>query len=59
MLAGHVDEIGLMMTHISEKGFIHFAPIGGVDVPLVQGMRVTSTRRKATSSASSARSRST
>jgi tetrahedral aminopeptidase len=40
MLAGHVDEIGLMVTHISEKGFIHFACIGGIDVPIVQGMRV-------------------
>ena len=40
MLAGHVDEIGLMVTHISEKGFIHFAAIGGVDVGLVPGSRV-------------------
>ncbi len=40
MLAGHVDEIGLMVTHISEKGFIHFAAIGGVDVSLVPGSRV-------------------
>lgn len=40
MLAGHVDEIGLMITHISDKGYIHFACIGGVDVALVPGMRV-------------------
>ena len=40
MLAGHVDEIGLMVTHISEKGYIHFAAIGGVDVALVPGQRV-------------------
>ncbi|MHC4712849.1 MAG: M42 family metallopeptidase [Planctomycetota bacterium] len=40
MLAGHVDEIGLMVTHISEKGFIHFASIGGVDVSLVPGSRI-------------------
>ena len=29
MLAGHVDEIGLMITHVDEKGFIYFAAIGG------------------------------
>ncbi len=40
MLAGHVDEIGLMVTHITDKGFIHFAAIGGVDVGLVAGSRV-------------------
>lgn len=40
MLAGHVDEIGLMVTHVSDKGFIHFAAIGGVDVGLVPGSRV-------------------
>jgi endoglucanase len=40
MLAGHVDEIGLMVTHINEKGYIYFASIGGVDVSLVPGTRV-------------------
>ncbi len=40
MLAGHVDEIGLMITHVTEKGYIHFASIGGVDAALVPGMRV-------------------
>ena len=40
MVVGHCDEIGLMATHITEKGFIHFAPIGGVDVDILQGTRV-------------------
>lgn len=40
MLAGHVDEIGMMVTHVSEKGYIHCAAIGGVDATLVPGQRV-------------------
>jgi putative aminopeptidase FrvX len=41
MLSGHVDEIGFMIRYISDEGFIHFAPIGGVDPQLVPGQRVT------------------
>jgi endoglucanase len=40
MVVGHCDEIGLMITHITDKGFAHFAPIGGVDVDILQGTRV-------------------
>ena len=35
MLAGHCDEIGFMVRYIDEKGFLYFAPIGGVDAHLV------------------------
>ena len=31
LLAGHSDELGLMITHISEDGFLYFKGIGGVD----------------------------
>ncbi len=40
MLAGHVDEIGFMVKHIAENGYIYFSPIGGVDTGLVAGQRV-------------------
>ena len=40
MLSGHVDEIGLMIMHIDEKGFIYVSSVGGVYVPLLQGERV-------------------
>ena len=29
MLAGHMDQIGLMATYISDEGFVHFSRIGG------------------------------
>ncbi|WP_297556579.1 M42 family metallopeptidase [Thermococcus sp.] len=31
MLAGHMDQIGLMVTHIEKNGFLRVAPVGGVD----------------------------
>lgn len=30
MLAAHMDEIGLMVTHIDENGYARFIPLGGV-----------------------------
>ncbi|MCG2659336.1 MAG: M42 family peptidase, partial [Kiritimatiellae bacterium] len=46
MLAGHVDEIGLMITHIDDKGFIFFAAIGGWDPLVAVGQRVCITTAK-------------
>lgn len=40
MLSGHCDEIGFMVTHIDDKGFVYFAAVGGVDVGVVIGQRV-------------------
>jgi tetrahedral aminopeptidase len=40
MLAGHVDEIGIMITHIDDKGFISFAAIGGWDPAVLISQRV-------------------
>ena len=40
MLAGHVDEIGLMVNTIDESGFIGFVPIGGVDTAILGGQRI-------------------
>lgn len=31
MIAGHCDQIGLIVTHIDEDGFIYFKRIGGLD----------------------------
>lgn len=40
MLAAHMDEIGVMVTHVDEKGFLRFAPIGGVFPLTLFGHRV-------------------
>jgi endoglucanase len=40
MLAAHMDEIGLIVSYVDEKGFLRFQPIGGVDVMALVGSRV-------------------
>jgi putative aminopeptidase FrvX len=37
---GHVDEIGLIVTHIDDEGFIWFAPVGGWDPVNLMAQRV-------------------
>ncbi len=41
MLAGHMDEIGFMVTYINDEGFLSFAQVGGHDLQIIQGMRVS------------------
>ncbi len=40
MLAGHIDEIGLMISYIDDKGYIYTQQIGGMDPNLLVGQRV-------------------
>ena len=40
MLAAHMDEIGLMVTYISDEGFLSVSSVGGVDAAILPGMRV-------------------
>ncbi len=40
MLSGHVDEIGLMVTHIDESGLLRFSGVGGWDPQVLVGQRV-------------------
>ena len=58
-LVGHIDEIGLIVTHIDDEGFLWFAGVGGWDPQILVGQRVEVTTRDGTSPAWSARSRST
>jgi len=39
MLAGHMDEIGLLVTKL-EKGFVRFATVGGFDLRVLLGQEV-------------------
>jgi len=40
MMAGHIDEIGLQVTHVDENGFLFFGEIGGWDSQVLVGQRV-------------------
>src|SRR5918997_867110 len=40
MLSGHIDEIGLIVTHIDEKGLLRFTGVGGWDPQVLVGQRV-------------------
>jgi putative aminopeptidase FrvX len=41
MLAGHCDQIALMIRHISSDGFLYVSALGGIDVGVLHGARVT------------------
>lgn len=40
MLAGHMDELGLIITYVNREGFIYFDTIGGHDLSIISGRRV-------------------
>lgn len=46
MLAGHCDEIGLMVQHIDDKGYLTMSALGGVTVPLLQAERIVIQTKK-------------
>ena len=40
LVAGHIDEIGFVVTHIDDQGFLWFEPLGGWDPQVVVGQRI-------------------
>ncbi len=40
MLAGHIDEIGLMIHHVDEQGFLYVREVGGWDPQVLVGQRI-------------------
>jgi putative aminopeptidase FrvX len=46
MLAGHIDEIGVMVTHVDDDGFLYVDGIGGWDAEVLVGQRLRILTRK-------------
>jgi putative aminopeptidase FrvX len=40
LLAGHIDEIGVMISHIDDQGFLSFQGVGGWDSQVLVGQRI-------------------
>jgi putative aminopeptidase FrvX len=40
MLAGHLDELGLLITYVNPDGFLYFDTLGGHDKGMIPGRRV-------------------
>jgi endoglucanase len=40
MLAGHMDELGLIITYVNKDGFLYFDTVGGHDLSVISGRRV-------------------
>ena len=40
LMAGHIDELGLIITYVNKDGFIYFDTIGGHDRTVISGRRV-------------------
>jgi putative aminopeptidase FrvX len=47
-IVGHIDEIGLIVTHIDDDGFISFTGVGGWDPMILVGQRVELLTREGT-----------
>ena len=41
LIVAHADEIGLMISHIDQDGFLYFKEVGGIDTQLLPGQRVS------------------
>ena len=40
MICAHMDEVGLMITQITERGFLRFSAVGGIDERILPGKTV-------------------
>lgn len=46
LFAGHIDELGLIITYIDSKGFVYFDTLGGHDKTMISGRRVSILTKK-------------
>jgi endoglucanase len=47
VVMGHIDEIGLIVTHIDDEGYLWFREVGGWDAQILVGQRVVLATRSA------------
>ena len=40
LMTGHMDELGLIINYVNDKGFLYFGRIGGIDLQTISGRRV-------------------
>ncbi|HTR71972.1 MAG TPA: M42 family peptidase [Solirubrobacteraceae bacterium] len=40
LVMGHIDEIGLIVNHVDDDGYLWFGPVGGWDAQILVGQRV-------------------
>jgi endoglucanase len=40
MLAAHIDQIGFLVNHVTDKGYLYLVAVGGVDLAVVPGSRI-------------------
>lgn len=40
MISAHMDEIGLIVTKVTDEGYLKVAPVGGIDIRVVFGRKV-------------------
>lgn len=46
MIAAHMDEIGMVVKHVNDKGFIYFIKVGGINDPILMGKTVKIINKK-------------
>jgi putative aminopeptidase FrvX len=46
LVMGHIDEIGLIVTHIDDDGFLWFGEVGGWDAQVLVGQRIVLDTRR-------------
>jgi putative aminopeptidase FrvX len=45
LVMGHIDEIGLIVNHVDDDGYLWFGPVGGWDAQILVGQRVVLSTR--------------
>lgn len=48
MLSAHMDEVGFIVTHITDDGFVKFDTVGGIDSKVIYGKSVVFNNHKKT-----------